>query len=102
MPGVIDFALEKSRRFAWFKFYRERDACRQMTCWAVELAERLDQLDAELPSEAVELIAMVRQSAGPRMVQVCRRYITNRSEYDVEISDLDGYEEAMLRSEMDE
>lgn len=71
----FDTALEKSRRCAWFRFYAARDDARRIAMWAVELAEYLDELDADLPPQAVELIAIVRSSVPEADRWMIARYV---------------------------
>lgn len=48
-----------NRRLAWARFYQARADTEQVTWWAAELAEWLDQLDADLPEQAKGLTDVI-------------------------------------------
>lgn len=57
---MYDNALEVNRRVAWARYYAMRSDCKHIALWAAELAEWLEQCDADLPEPATQLIEAVR------------------------------------------
>ena len=47
---MIDMALERNRKFAWFKFFAQRSQTEEALIWAAELAQWIDTLRPPCPT----------------------------------------------------